>query len=110
VKDASGEVDASTVNGVLSVVGGTFDRLRLETVSGELRFEGSLAKGATLDAETVSGGIDVALPAGISADFSITTFSGGITNELGPAAQKTGKWTPEKELSFTVGAGGAKVN
>jgi hypothetical protein len=110
VKDASGEVDASTVNGVLSVVGGTFDRLRLETVSGELRFEGSLAKGATLDAETVSGGVDVALPAGISADFSITTFSGGITNELGPAAQKTGKWTPEKELSFTVGAGGAKVN
>jgi DUF4097 and DUF4098 domain-containing protein YvlB len=110
VKDANGEVDASTVNGLLSVTGGTFDRVRLETVSGELRFEGGLGKTATLDAETVSGGVDIALPAGIAADFSITTFSGGVDNELGPPAQKTSKWTPEKELSFSTGAGGAKVN
>jgi DUF4097 and DUF4098 domain-containing protein YvlB len=110
VKDANGEVDASTVNGLLSVTGGTFDRVRLETVSGELRFEGALGKTATLDAETVSGSVDMALPAGISADFSITTFSGGVDNELGPPAQKTSKWTPEKELSFSTGSGGAKVN
>jgi DUF4097 and DUF4098 domain-containing protein YvlB len=110
VKDASGEVDASTVNGVLAVIGGTFERARLETVSGELRFEGSLAKNATLDAETVSGGVDMALPPGISADFSITTFSGNVDNELGPPAQKSSKWTPEKELSFSTGSGGAKVN
>jgi len=110
VKDASGEVDASTVNGVLSVIGGTFERARLETVSGELRFEGALGKNATVDAETVSGGVDMALPAGVSADFSITTFSGSVDNELGPPAQKTSKWTPEKELSFSTGTGGAKVN
>ena len=105
VKDASGEVDASTVNGVLAVIGGSFERARLETVSGELRFEGSLVKNATLDAETVSGGVDMALPAGISADFSITTFSGSVDNELGPPAQKSSKWTPEKELSFSTGTG-----
>jgi len=110
VRDASGEVDASTVNGVLAVIGGAFERARLETVSGELRFEGSLLKNATLDAETVSGGVDMALPAGISADFSITTFSGSVDNELGPPAQKSSKWTPEKELSFSTGTGGAKVN
>jgi DUF4097 and DUF4098 domain-containing protein YvlB len=110
VKDANGEVDASTVNGLLSVIGGTFERARLETVSGELRFEGALAKNASVDAETVSGGVDIALPAGTSADFSITTFSGSVDNQLGPPAQKTSKWTPEKELSFSTGAGGAKVN
>lgn len=110
VKDASGEVDASTVNGVLAVMGGTFDHLRLETVSGELRFEGALSKDARLDAETVSGGVDLTLPASVSADFSVTTFSGNVSNELGPPAQKASRWTPEKELSFSTGGGGAKVN
>jgi DUF4097 and DUF4098 domain-containing protein YvlB len=110
VKDASGEVEASTVNGLLSVIGGTFDRASLETVSGGLRFEGALTKHATLDAETVSGGVEVTLPASVSADFSITTFSGNVDNELGPPAQKASKWTPEKELSFSTGTGGAKVN
>jgi DUF4097 and DUF4098 domain-containing protein YvlB len=110
VRDASGEVNASTVNGRLVVVGGTFQRARLETVSGSLRFEGDLAKKATLDAETVSGGVEVVLPAGVSADFSVSTFSGDIENELGPAAQKTSRYTTEKSLSFTTGAGGAKVS
>jgi DUF4097 and DUF4098 domain-containing protein YvlB len=110
VKDASGEVEASTVNGVLAVVGGTFEHARLETVAGELRFEGALGKNATVDAETVSGGVEMTFPAMVSADFSITTFSGNIENELGPPAHKSSKWTPEKELSFSTGTGGAKVN
>ncbi len=110
VRDASGEVDASTVNGRLVVVGGTFQRARLETVSGSLRFEGDLAKKATLDAETVSGAVEVVLPAGVSADFSVSTFSGDIENELGPAAQKSSRYTSEKSLSFSTGAGGAKVS
>jgi hypothetical protein len=33
-----------------------------------------------------------------------------VDNELGPPAQKASKWTPEKELSFSTGTGGAKVN
>jgi DUF4097 and DUF4098 domain-containing protein YvlB len=91
VRDASGEVDASTVNGRLVVVGGIFQRARL-------------------DAETVSGSVEVVLPAGVSADFSVSTFSGDIENELGPAAHKSSRYTSEKSLSFSTGAGGAKVS
>ena len=109
VKDASGEVNASTVNGLLSVIGGTFERAQLETVSGELQFDGVLGRGAILDAQTVSGAVDISLSATVSADFSVSTFSGSITNELGPAAQKKSRWTPEKELTFSTGTGGAKV-
>ena len=47
--------------------------------------------------------------AGLAAEFSVSTFSGDITNELGPAAEKSSRWTPEKELSFTTGSGGARV-
>jgi len=108
VRDASGEVEASTVNGELTV-SGSFDRVRMETVSGSLRFEGELTKRATLEAETVSGSVDIVLPASISADFEVSTFSGSMENELGPAPRKS-KYSPEKELSFSTGTGGAKVN
>jgi DUF4097 and DUF4098 domain-containing protein YvlB len=110
VHDASGEVDASTVNGRLVVVGGAFSRARLETVSGGLRFEGDLTKKATLDAESVSGSVELVLPASVSADFSVSTFSGEIENELGPTAQKTSRFTSEKSVSFSTGGGGSKVS
>ena len=110
VRDASGEIEASTVNGTLLVVGGSFERASLETVSGSLRFEGDLGSRATLDAETVSGSVELVLPAQVSADFSISTFSGDIANELGPPARKSGRNTPEKELSFSTGSGGAHVS
>lgn len=110
VKDANGEVAASTVNGMLSVIGGTFDRAQLETVSGSLRFEAALGKAGVLDVEAVSGSVELVLPATVAADFSVTTFSGRVDNELGPAAERSGRWTPEKELTFTTGSGGAKVS
>ena len=111
VKGASGEIEASTVNGSLVVEGGTFSHGHLETVNGTVRFEGDLAKGAVLDAESVSGGIQLRLPATVAADFTLSTFSGTIDNELGPALDReSGHDNPsEKELSFTTGAGGATV-
>ena len=109
VRDASGELEASTVNGKLIIVGGSFDRAALESVSGGVRFEAGLSARATLSVESVSGSVDLLLPASLGAEFTVSTFSGPITNELGPAAEKTSRWTPEKELSFTTGSGGARV-
>jgi len=109
VRDASGELDASTVNGKVLVTGGSFDRARLESVAGGVRFEAGLSARATLSVESVSGTVDLFLPAAFGAEFSVSTFSGDIVNELGPAAEKTSKWTPGKELSFTSGSGGARI-
>jgi len=109
VRDASGEIEASTVNGKLLVTGGSFDRATFETVAGGIRFEAGLSARATMNVESVSGPVDLLLPAGLGAEFSVSTFSGDITNELGPAAEKSSKWTPEKELSFTTGSGGARI-
>jgi len=109
VRDASGELEAAAVNGKVLVTGGSFDRAKLESVAGNVRFEAGLSARATLSVESVSGSVDLFLPAGIGAEFSVSTFSGDIVNELGPAAEKTSKWTPGKELSFTTGAGGARV-
>jgi DUF4097 and DUF4098 domain-containing protein YvlB len=107
--DASGELEASTVHGKLHVLGGSWHRAELESVAGTVRFEAAIAQRATVSIETVSGGVQLLLPASVGAEFAISSFSGAITNELGPAAQKSGKWTPQTELSFTTGSGGARV-
>lgn len=109
LRDASGDLEASTVNGKLQVIGGSFERVQIEAVAGPVRFEAALASRATLSIETVSGPVELLLPASVSADFQLSSFSGRITNELGPAAEKRGKWTPQTELSFSTGSGGARV-
>jgi DUF4097 and DUF4098 domain-containing protein YvlB len=110
IKGAGGAVEATTVNGKLSVVGGTFERGTLETVAGSLRFEGDLARGAEIDATTVSGAVEFIVPAGVSADFSITTFSGDVQTDFGASAQHTSKHTTQKDVEFTAGDGDARVS
>jgi DUF4097 and DUF4098 domain-containing protein YvlB len=109
VRGASGTVDASTVNGRLIVEGGSFDRVQLETVNGQVRFAGDLASGSTLDVETVGGAVELVFPASVSADFTVSTFSGSIANEFGQEPRRTSRYTSEKELAFTTAKGGATV-
>jgi DUF4097 and DUF4098 domain-containing protein YvlB len=110
VRDGSGELEASAVNGRLTVTGGSYTRAHVETVSGGARFDAELAAKGSLSVESVSGPVELLFPASFGGDFSVTTFSGAITNELGPAAQKTSEYTPQKELSFTSGSGGVRVS
>lgn len=110
VRDASGDLEASTVNGKLTVTGGSFTRVQIETVAGGARFDAALAPKGSLSVESVSGGVELVFPAGFGGDFTVTTFSGAITNELGPAAEKSSEFTPQKELSFTSGSGGVRVS
>jgi len=110
IKGARGEIEASTVNGRLVVSGDAFQKGSLSGVSGSVQFEGALAERGWLEVETVSGGVELRLPATVSAEFNVSSFSGGIENELGPPARKTGHYTPEQELRFTTGSGGARVS
>jgi DUF4097 and DUF4098 domain-containing protein YvlB len=110
VTGASGEVKASTVNGRLSVSGGAFERVALETVNGRVTFNGELKPGAALDVESVGGAIELRLPEKTSAEFTIATFSGEVHNDFGAGAHPVSRWTSEKELSFTLGSGSAKVS
>jgi DUF4097 and DUF4098 domain-containing protein YvlB len=110
VRDSSGELEASTVNGKLTVAGGSYTRVQVETVAGGARFDAGLGPKGSLTVESVSGSVELVFPAAFGGDFTVTTFSGAITNELGPAAEKTSDYTPQKELSFTSGSGGARVS
>ena len=109
VQDASGHIEASAVNGEVTVGGGPFESAALESVAGAVSFKADLAAAGRLDIETVSGGAEVFVPANIKADFSISTFSGEIDNELGIGTVQQEEYVPAKELSFSTGSGGARI-
>ncbi len=110
VRGASGEISGSTVNGLLWVASASFSRASLETVSGGVRFEGDLAPKASLSISSVSGDVELLLPAKVSAEFRVTTFSGDIVNELSADKPDKTKYTSQKDLTFTAGNGGADIS
>jgi DUF4097 and DUF4098 domain-containing protein YvlB len=109
IQDASGDVEASTVNGEVIVGGGPFEKAALESVAGSVSFKADLAAMGRLDVETVSGSVEILVPANIKADFSISTFSGEIENDLGVGTVQQQEYIPAKELSFSTGSGGARI-
>jgi DUF4097 and DUF4098 domain-containing protein YvlB len=109
VSEAGDSLRASTVSGDLDVHVARLDRCELSSVSGTVMVNAELAPSGRLEASTVSGGIDLRLPGSVDADFRVETFSGSISNELGPQAQRTSEFTPGKKLSFSTGSGAARV-
>jgi DUF4097 and DUF4098 domain-containing protein YvlB len=105
----AGDVEARSVSGNVVVKGGEATRVELQTTSGDIRFEASLAKDGRLDAKSVSGTVELVLPEGTAADFDVSTFSGDITNDLGPEGRRTSKYAPGRQLTFSTGGGGARI-
>ncbi len=109
LRGVAGDVEARSVSGNVVVTGGEASRVELETTSGDIRFDAALGKDGSLEAKSVSGTVELALPAATAAHFDVTTFSGDITNDFGPAARRTSEYGPGKELSFSTGGGGVRI-
>lgn len=107
--ELAGEVFAESVSGDLIIEDGSFDRASFNVVNGDIVFRSELRKGGKLKAETVNGEVDLRFTGNISGQFDIDTFNGGIDNCFGPKAQRTSKYAPGMELSFSEGDGDARV-
>ena len=106
----SGEVEAESVSGDVIVDEGAFSKAELNTVNGEIVFQGALDDDGKLSIETVNGSIEIDFVGSVSAKFSVDTFNGGINNCFGPKAERTSKYTPGWELEFTEGSGDGRVD
>jgi DUF4097 and DUF4098 domain-containing protein YvlB len=80
VAAVQGEVRASCVNGMLSAkqLGG---KAKLNTVNGEL--EAKFERAAEVELSSVNGSIDLTLPSDAKASIEANTVSGGIDNNFG---------------------------
>ncbi|HKG90508.1 MAG TPA: hypothetical protein VKA84_01375 [Gemmatimonadaceae bacterium] len=87
-----------------------FQRVRLETVTGDITFSGAVDAGGRLDADSHSGAIEVALPADQSADFALTNITGDIRTDFKRAQPGGGAELRSRELVFTTRGGGADIS
>jgi DUF4097 and DUF4098 domain-containing protein YvlB len=108
-EDMSGDIKAGSVSGDIDITGGDFSRARIETVNGDNTYVAALRSEGKLDVETINGTVDVMFVGDVSADFDIETFNGRIRNCFGPEAERTSKYAPGWELSFTEGDGNGRV-
>jgi len=106
----AGKVAAESVSGDVIVDEGSFDRVELSTVNGEILFQAELRKDGRLDAETVNGSVDLDLADDVTGRFEVSTFNGDIDNCFGGKPERTSKYTPGWEWSFQDGSGDARVS
>ncbi len=108
-ENLAGSVAAESVSGDIVIAEGSFDRARVETVNGDIDYQSVLRKDGKLHVETINGGVNIDFVGDVSARFDIETFNGDIENCFGPEAQRTSRYAPGWELSFTEGAGEGRV-
>lgn len=108
VTNVAGELEARTVNGTLTAQLSPARLVRLNTTSGDIDLNATLASGGTIETETVSGhqNIEASAPGGYS--YDVKTFSGDITNCLGQRSDKS-EYGPGDHLQGTRGAGSGQV-
>ncbi len=103
------EVDAQTVSGSIDLDFEKFLSLNVESVAGDATVKGDLDDDGSFSLDLHSGDLTLIVPADVSADFEIETFSGEIDNAFGQKSRKTSKYSPGRELEFTTGGGEARV-
>lgn len=108
-EDLAGEFRGESVSGDVTAVGGPFERVRAETVNGDIVLHGRLSDGGRMDVETINGEVDIDFDGDVSAEIDIETFNGSIRNCFGPESVRTSKYAPGRELDFTEGSGSGRV-
>ena len=103
------DIEAETISGSIDLAFDQFLGLNVESVAGDATIKGDLAASAYFSFDLHSGDLTLTVPADVSADFEIETFSGEIDNGFGQKSRKTSKYAPGRELEFTNGGGDARV-
>lgn len=108
-----GDVDASGVSGDISLPNAKSRNVRMESVSGNLTYGGSVASDGRYDFHSHSGDVTLRAPGDVGASLSLETFSGSIESEFRIVLNHTGsgnRGMSEQHIETTLGNGGAHIN
>ena len=111
LRGARGDLMATTVGGAILLTDAALRRAYLETVSGPVAYDGTVAARGTLEVITHSGDVTLRLPTEISAEFELSSFDGAILYGLSGKGKGKGEPAPQvgKPMAFTTGGGDARV-
>ena len=75
-------LDINTVSGDLDLADVRSERVHIRSVSGNLTYDGPLAKAGRYDLNSHSGDIRLLVPAGVGFELEANTFSGSLRSDL----------------------------
>ena len=101
IRGGAEDLVSASVSGAVTVTGGPVRAARLETMTGNVVFEASIARGAVLDLGTHSGAVRVLLPKGSTPTVEATTVAAPIDNNLTP--QRATIRGDGRELALSLG-------
>jgi len=109
-ENVTGEVEASTVSGDITLSGIQSRDVRTESVSGTIKYTGSIEPSGRYSYESHSGTIVLNIPRNAGASFSVETFSGGVNADfpITIPPRERGR-NREGHMEFTIGDGRARI-
>ena len=99
-------IATTAVDGSVTLTGITSDNVSVNTVDGDVSYDGTIQDGGRYVLSTHDGNLNVFIPGGASARISIDTFSGDLDTDF--PVELEGDFG-KKRISFTVGTGKALV-
>ena len=105
----SGDLSLSTVSGAITLGGGKVERAKLESVTGPVNFSGDVVTQGSLDVNTHSGDIDIAVSRKSSAEFDVASMTGTIDNALTGRPAVPGREGRGQEIGLRTGAGESRI-
>jgi DUF4097 and DUF4098 domain-containing protein YvlB len=118
VKTATGAIDVrggsedaglSTVSGTIRVVDGRYERGKVETVTGDVVYQGEIGYKGSVDITTHSGGIELRLPPRPNLELDAATVTGTIENGVTSSRPVPGREGRGMELGFSSGSGDTRM-
>jgi len=118
VKTATGNIDVrggsedaglSTVSGTVRVNDGKYERGKLESVTGDIIYQGDVGYKGSVDLTTHSGAIELRLPPRPNLELDAATITGTIENGVTSSRPVPGREGRGMELGFSSGGGGTRV-
>ena len=112
-EDIVGDVTAGTVSGHITLEGVKSAHVTAETVSGTVRYDGSIDAAGSYEFSTHSGNVHLAIPENSGAALQLETFSGRISSAF-PITLQPGNISSmarhQKKMEFSIGKGGARIS
>lgn len=106
----AGTLTASAVSGGIEVTDSKLQTLNLTVVSGHIELDDALTADAELEAEAVSGSVEINIPSTFAGRVNVSTLNGSIKNCFGPKAERTSRYGPGRTLAFDRGEGKGRLN
>jgi DUF4097 and DUF4098 domain-containing protein YvlB len=110
VDRVSGEVDAETVSGEVEVREARSDRVHGQSVSGDITYEGTIARDGRYDFQSHSGTVRLIVPGDSPISLTASSFSGSIDSRMKMTMQPTSGGTRRgQRMELSINGGGARV-